>query len=132
MNPPEKIEELIAAARDVQKKAYAPYSNFKVGAALLGKSGAIFTGCNVENSSYGMTICAERNALAHAVASGEREFSALAIVTDASKPTPPCGACRQALMEFSPDMAVILVTTQGQRKIFSLRELLPYPFEFER
>jgi len=132
MVSPEKIEELVEAARQVQKKAYAPYSNFKVGAALLGKSGAVFIGCNVENSSYGMTMCAERNAAAHAVASGEREFSALAIVTDALKPTPPCGACRQVLVEFSPDMDVILVTTQGQRNTFSLRELLPYLFEFKQ
>ncbi len=126
----EKIEALVNVAREVRQKAYAPYSNFKVGAALLGKSGAVFTGCNVENASYGMTMCAERNALAHAVASGEREFYALAIVTDASKPTPPCGACRQVLVEFSPDMTVILATDQGQRKIFALKDLLPYLFEF--
>jgi cytidine deaminase len=132
MVSPEKIEELVEEASQVQEKAYAPYSNFKVGAALLGKSGAIFTGCNVENASYGMTMCAERNAVAHAVASGEREFSALAIVTDALKPTPPCGACRQVLVEFSPDMDVILVTTQGQRKTFSLKDLLPYLFEFKK
>ena len=130
MIPPEKIEELVKAAREVQTKAYAPYSNFKVGAALLGKSGAIFTGCNVENASYGMTMCAERNAASHAVASGEREFSAIVIATDSPQPTPPCGACRQVLVEFSPDMEVILVNSAGQRQILSLQSLLPHRFVF--
>lgn len=125
---PGTIDELIKKAREAYEKAYAPYSNFKVGAALLGKSGNIHTGCNVENASYGLTICAERSAIAQAVCSGEREFSAVAVFTDANQPTPPCGACREVLSEFSDDMTVIMETSEGKREILTLRELLPHRF----
>ncbi|MBN1901535.1 cytidine deaminase [Candidatus Sumerlaeota bacterium] len=126
----ETIEELVQRAREAYENAYAPYSHFKVGAALLGKSGTIHTGCNVENASYGLTICAERNAVAKAVSSGEREFSALAIFTGADHPTPPCGACRQVIAEFSEDMPVIMETLQSKRVILSLKDLLPHRFQF--
>jgi cytidine deaminase len=125
---PETIDQLIKKAREAYEKAYAPYSNFKVGAALLGKSGNIHTGCNVENASLGLTICAERNAVFQAVCSGEKEFSAVAIFTDADQPTPPCGACRQVLAEFSDDLLVIMETAQGKRETHTLRELLPHRF----
>jgi cytidine deaminase len=126
---PETIDQLMKKAREAYEKAYAPYSHFKVGAALLGNSGNIYTGCNVENVSFGLTICAERSAVAQAVSSGEREFSAVAVFTDASQPTPPCGACRQVLAEFSDDMTIIMETAQGKREVLTLRELLPHRFQ---
>jgi cytidine deaminase len=124
----ETIDRLVEKARDAYEKAYAPYSGFKVGAALLGKSGNIHTGCNVENASLGLTICAERNAVAGAVCSGEHVFVAVAIFTNSELPTPPCGACRQVLSEFSDDMTIIMETTEKKREIHTLRELLPRRF----
>lgn len=124
--------ELIQAAEDVRKNAYVPYSHFSVGAALKGKSGRIYTGCNVENSSYGLTICAERNAMFQAVASGEREFIALVIAAGESIDgalCPPCGACRQVLAELCrADMPIALVAGQ-KRSIHLLGELLPLTFD---
>ena len=121
-------EELIALARDAMARAYAPYSGFRVGAALLGEDGSIHTGCNVENASYGLTICAERVALGAAVVHGVRRFRAVAVATSGSGPVPPCGACRQVLAEFSPRMTVVSVAGES-RRVWTLDELLPEPFE---
>jgi len=119
-------EALIAKAMEARKKAYAPYSHFAVGAALLAKSGRVYTGCNVENASYGLSICAERTAVFKAVSEGEREFEALAVVTD--KGVTPCGACRQVLMEFGDDIQVIVADVTGRYRVFGLQELLPEAF----
>ncbi|HOE64559.1 MAG TPA: cytidine deaminase [Candidatus Sumerlaeota bacterium] len=127
-----KIEELAAAARAVREHAYAPYSQFKVGSALLSGSGAIYTGCNVENASYGLTVCAERNAIFAAVAAGEREIKAIAIVTQSPEPAAPCGACRQVLIEFAADIPVILENTDGIRRIQSLNALFPMRFNLPK
>lgn len=121
-------KELIQAATVAREKAYAPYSRFKVGAALLSADGQVFTGTNVENSSYGLTICAERAAVCRAVAEGQKNYSAIAVVTDLNEPASPCGACRQVLAEFSPDMKVILANTKGKVLVTSVRELLPLAF----
>ena len=118
-------DHLIEAASKARGRAYAPYSQFCVGAALLTKSGKIFTGCNVENVSLGLTICAERNAVAAAVAGGEKELAAIAIVTDFPEPVFPCGACRQVLAEFNPKLEVVAATIKGGRARALLSELLP-------
>src|SRR5580765_4668484 len=122
--------ELIAAARAARENAHAPFSNFKVGAALRSRSGKIFTGCNVENASYGLTICAERIAIFKAISEGERSvgFDAIAVFTAAEKLTPPCGACRQIIWEFCGDCEVILSNTCGQTESFKMSALLPRAF----
>jgi len=122
-------EELIRRAREVQKHAYAPYSRFPVGAALLSTDGRIFVGCNVENSSLGITSCAERNAVYTAVASGATKFQLLAVVTNSPEPTMPCGVCRQVLWEFNPDLEVIAVGGTGSVARAKLRDLLPHGFK---
>jgi cytidine deaminase len=114
--------ELIAAAAAVRERAYAPYSRFPVGAALRAADGTIFAGCNVENASYGLTICAERNAIAQAVAAGVRDFTAVAVVSENG--VTPCGACRQVLVEFGPEMTVIVADARGRRRMYALAELL--------
>lgn len=119
---------LIEKARQARECAYAPYSGFKVGAAILASNGEIYTGCNVENASYGLTSCAERNAVFKAVCAGEREFKRLAVVTDLAEPAAPCGACRQVLAEFDLDLTVIMANTQGEKRITTVRELLPQAF----
>jgi cytidine deaminase len=119
-------EDLVAQAIQAQKRAYAPYSHFAVGAALLGKSGRVYTGCNVENASYSMTICAERTAVVKAVSEGEREFEALAVVTDNG--VAPCGACRQVLAEFGPEMRVLIATPQSLVSECTVSDLLPGAF----
>jgi len=119
-------ENLIAKAMEARKKAYAPYSHFAVGAALLARSGRIYTGCNVENASYGLSVCAERVAVFKAVSEGERNFEAMAVVTENG--VTPCGACRQVLMEFGDDIQVIVADEAGVYRVFTLRELLPEAF----
>jgi cytidine deaminase len=120
-------QQLVAQAMDAAKRAYAPYSRFQVGAVLVGKDGRIFAGCNVENISYGLTICAERNAVFVAVAAGCREFQKIVITADTDVPASPCGACRQVLAEFNPDLEVVLSNFHGSTETFRLSELLPRP-----
>ena len=116
------------AAAAAMERAYAPYSRFRVGAALRGTDGSVSTGCNVENSSYPVGLCAERGALASAVVRGARRFDLLVIATEAEDPTPPCGYCRQALVEFAPGLHIVSVTRTGRTARWSLAELLPHPF----
>ncbi|MEN3010815.1 MAG: cytidine deaminase [Candidatus Bipolaricaulaceae bacterium] len=120
--------ELVRRAVEARARAYAPYSGFAVGAALLAKDGRVFTGCNVENASYGLTVCAERVALFKAVSEGAREFVALAVACGTG-PCAPCGACRQALYEFAPDLLLILADGEGRVwRTARLAELLPHGF----
>ena len=121
-------QKLLQAALDARLKAYAPYSKFLVGAAVLAASGKIYTGCNVENASYGLTVCAERNALFAAVGAGEREFTALCVVGDTSVPISPCGACRQVMAEFKVPR-IILTNLKGDVKEYTFEELLPFGFK---
>ena len=114
-------------ASQARAQAYAPYSGFAVGAALRTSSGAVFIGANVENISYGLTICAERVCVGAAVAAGERDFEVIAIVSDSGEPVMPCGACRQVLAEFSPGMGIISSTVGGQTENNTLSDLLPHP-----
>jgi len=125
--PEERIEELVEAARRVRDLAYAPYSGFRVGAAVLA-GGKVFTGVNVENASYPVSVCAERNAVVAAVAAGERRIECVAVVTGAKDATPPCGACRQVLWEFGEEMLVVSETTEGVRRTWALEDLLPEAF----
>ena len=120
-------QELLNAALSARERAYAPYSKFLVGAAVLAKSGKIYTGCNIENASYGLTVCAERNALFSAVGAGEREFNALCVVGDTEAPISPCGACRQVMAEFKVP-CIILANLKGDVTEYTLEELLPYGF----
>jgi cytidine deaminase len=119
---------LARAARAALKRAYAPYSKFRVGAALLGESGTVHVGFNVENISYGLSMCAERTAVYSAMIAGERDFRAIAIATDSPTPISPCGACRQVLTEFCADMPVLLVPTRGRSRRYTLRQLMPAAF----
>ena len=121
------MESLIRAAKEAREKAYSPYSNFKVGAAVITPSGKIYSGCNVENVSYGLTNCAERTAIYKAVSEGEHSFVALAVVADTEGPVAPCGACRQVIAEFGIEQ-IILGNIKGHTKILSLEEILPYAF----
>ena len=127
LNRSEQI--LVDAAVGAMKKAYAPYSKFRVGAALEGDNELVYIGCNVENASYGATVCAERNAIAGAVVDGCKTFTRLAIATRTSPPSPPCGLCRQVLSEFSPDLKILLVNPQGELLRTNLRKLLPMNFD---
>jgi cytidine deaminase len=121
-----KDQELIALAAEARRKAYAPYSRYTVGAALLTASGKVYTGANVENASYGLAICAERTAAVKAVSDGEREFLAIAVATENGGT--PCGACRQVLNEFGPDMRVLIADAAGKYETYRLSELLPASF----
>jgi cytidine deaminase len=123
------MEALLQTALDARLRAHAPFSKFLVGAAIECDDGRIFGGCNIENSSYGLTICAERTAIFRAVAEGARRFTRIAIVVDTPTLTPPCGACRQVLWDLCGDLEVILFNLQGQRESFRLAELLPRAFD---
>ncbi|ABZ85000.1 cytidine deaminase [Heliomicrobium modesticaldum Ice1] len=119
------LNNLIEAARQARERAYAPYSRFRVGAALLGEDGVIYSGCNIENGAYGLTNCAERTALFKAVSEGCRRFKALVLTSDAPSPVTPCGACRQVLGEFAPLMPVYMVDDRGRREVSRVSDLLP-------
>ncbi len=121
------IQTLLKAAQKAANEAYAPYSGYKVGSALMTSDGRIFTGCNVENASYSLTLCAERIALFKAVSEGYHKFSGMAIYADTDQPFPPCGACRQVLAEFSPDLQIVYADRQGSHST-TLKELLPQSF----
>ncbi|MGQ9855154.1 MAG: cytidine deaminase [Fervidobacterium sp.] len=125
-----RTEELIQKAKEAMKNAYAPYSHFHVGAALLTKSGNVYVGVNVENASYGLTNCAERTAIFSAVANGESEFDTLVVIADTDKPVSPCGACRQVMSEFG-NFKVILTNLKGDVLETTVQELLPYSFDKE-
>ncbi|MCK5798949.1 MAG: cytidine deaminase [Deltaproteobacteria bacterium] len=124
-------ERLRDAAIAARKNAYAPYSRFKVGAALLLADDQIVTGCNVENASYGLALCAERNAMGTAVAQGDRDFVAIAVATQSSPPGPPCGLCLQTMVEFCEDLDVLLVNPKGEEVRTRLSKLLPKPFRWK-
>ena len=120
---------LVDTARQARGRAFAPYSNFKVGAALETADGTIVTGCNIENSTYGLTLCAERVAVFKAVSEGHRTFVRIAVVADTREPTPPCGPCRQILWEFCGDIEIILANLTDEEGRYQLKDLLPLPFD---
>ena len=120
---------LVDAARQARIHAIAPYSNFLVGAALLTKNGLVITGCNIENASYGLTMCAERVALFKALSDGHRDFAMIAVVADTDKPTPPCGPCRQLLWEYCGDIPVVMANLREIAAQHQMRDLLPLPFD---
>jgi cytidine deaminase len=122
-------QTLIAAARRARRAAHAPYSSFKVGAALEAADGTVVTGCNIENATYGLTMCAERVALFKAMSEGHRRFVRIAVVADTGAPTPPCGACRQLLWEFGGNLEVVLANLRREQGRHRLADLMPMPFE---
>lgn len=124
----ETWQSLIDAASRASKSAHAPYSGFHVGAALLADDGTVIVGCNVENATFGATVCAERNAIANAVVRGRRDFVALAVITPADRPVAPCGICRQVLAEFCEELEILMVNEKGDRLLVKLGELLPHRF----
>ncbi len=123
-------QQLLDQARRAREHAYAPYSRFTVGAAVLTATGQIFSGCNIENASLGATICAERVAIFRAVAAGHRDLTALAVIADTPEPVAPCGLCRQVLAEFNPDCLVLMANTAGRTRLANLKELLPLAFRW--
>ena len=122
-------KELIEFAREAYKNAYSPYSRVRVGAAILCNNGKIFTGCNVENASYGLTMCAERVAIYNAIAAGQKQFAKIAITSNQKREFSPCGACRQVLAEFNPRIKVIWRDARGRQKTRQLNQLLPFFFK---
>jgi len=129
----DKKEELLAAAKLAREKAYAPYSNFRVGAAVLGASGRIFSGCNVENSSLGLTCCAERNAIFAMVAAGETDLREILVIGDTEEFLPPCGACRQVIAEFAAPSAVVhMCDRTGAIRDATISELMPFIFRLKK
>jgi len=124
-------DRLAATALSVRRGAYAPYSRFKVGAALMTEDGVVVPGCNVENASFGLCICAERNAMTTAVALGQQRFTTMAIATGASPPAPPCGMCLQFMAEFCVDLELLLVNDKGERRTTRLSRLLKRPFRWK-
>ena len=123
------MDALLAAALAVRENAFAPFSKFKVGAAVEDESGRIHTGCNVENATYGLTVCAERVAIFKAISEGGRQFKRVAVAADTDALTPPCGACRQILWEFCGDVEIALVNPRGKIETYRLKELFPKPFD---
>lgn len=123
------MDPLIEPARKARENAYAPFSKFKVGAAVMDSAGRIHTGCNVENATYGLTLCAERVAIFKAVSEGARGFTRVAVVADTERLTPPCGACRQILWEFCGDVEIVLANLTGKIEILRLGALFPRPFD---
>jgi cytidine deaminase len=121
-------KSLLKQARTAQQHSFSPFSKFRVGAALLTKGGRVYKGCNVENSSYGLTMCAERTALFKAISEGERKFTAIALATDEKGFTTPCGACRQVMMDLAGNIDVIMSDGSGEIKIVKMLDLLPHPF----
>jgi len=126
---PQGLRGLARLARQARRRAHAPFSRFKVGAALRTRTGEVVTGCNVENASYGLTLCAERVAVFKAVSEGIRGFEAIAVVADSPRLTPPCGPCRQILWEFCGDITVHMADLHGRTRTMRLSELLPFPFD---
>jgi cytidine deaminase len=126
---PQGLDGLARLARQARRRAFAPFSRFKVGAALRTRTGEVVTGCNVENASYGLTLCAERVAVFKAVSEGIRGFEAIAVVEDSRRLTPPCGPCRQILWEFCGDITVHMADLHGRTRTMRLSELLPFPFD---
>lgn len=126
----DQLETLVAKAIDAKEFSYSPYSKFRVGCSLLTEDDQIYTGCNVENASYGLAICAERTALVKAVSEGHRKFKAIAVSTDLDEIlVAPCGACRQFIAEFGLDWSIILVKNKNEHKIYSVSDILPYAFD---
>ena len=124
------MPDLVDEARKARENAVAPFSKFKVGAALRTAEGKVFRGCNVENCTYGLTVCAERVALLSALAAGERKFTAVAVVTQSEEPSTPCGPCRQLMWEYCGDIDVTLANLTGRRVEYKLSTLFPHPFSF--
>ncbi len=124
-------KELLSIADKAMENAYSPYSNFKVGAALLCRDGSVFTGCNIENATYGATNCAERTAIFKAVSEGHRDFDAIAIVSSGGDETFPCGICRQVMAEFAPELKIVLRNEANEECIYTLMELLPKSFSLK-
>lgn len=127
----DKDTELIESAKQAREQAYAPFSNFRVGAAVRTKAGKIYTGCNIESASYGLTVCAERVAIWKAVSEAENEFEQIAVVADTRELTPPCGACRQILWEFCGDMSVTFANLKGNVETVRMKDLLPRAFDMK-
>ena len=127
---PDTAQALLTAALRAREKAHAPYSNFAVGAAVLTEDGEVFTGCNVENASYGATVCAERVAIFKAVSAGHKSIKALCVVADLPQPVSPCGICRQVIAEFGRNAEVVMANTKDQIQTANMKELLPLGFEF--
>jgi len=123
------MPDLLEAAVQARENAHAPFSKFKVGAAIEDESGRIFTGCNVENATYGLTVCAERVAVFKAISEGVRKFRRIAVAADTDNLTPPCGACRQILWEFCGDVEILMVNPRGKTETYRLKELFPKPFD---
>lgn len=123
------FDGILAVAKAARENAHAKFSNFKVGAGLRAASGKIYGGCNVENATYGLTVCAERVAIFKAISEGERKFDAIAVVTDTDTLTPPCGACRQIIWEFCGDVPVVMSNLQGKTEVLRMSELFPKPFD---
>ncbi len=126
---PERVPALVEAARAARLRAIAPYSHFLVGAALLTADGTVITGCNVENASYGLTMCAERVALLKALSDGYRDFVACVVVADTASPTPPCGPCRQLLWEYCGDIPIVMANLSAVTAHLQMKDLLPLPFD---
>jgi len=124
----EEFKKLIKEAEKARKRAYTPYSKFQVGAAVLCADGKIFTGCNIENASFGLAVCAERVAIFKAISEGSTKFEAIAVISDTDKPCSPCGACRQVISEFGKDIPLIMANLKGDFKIKKIKELLPEAF----